>query len=111
MTQCQCSFVTTRFICCFSELKPEYLFKQEEIIANPPQLLQIIQAFKPNVFDISNLKFGKLKVSINTRSFPPLLSFVIHSKALIVIKLFIGFVRRQKKNIKKIRSFKFNYFF
>lgn len=98
MTQCQCSVVITRFICCFSELKPEYLFKQEDLTANPPQLLQIIQAFKPNVFDISNLKFGKLIISINTRSFPPILSFVFHSKALILIKLFIGFVRRQKKH-------------
>ena len=82
----------------FSELKPEYLFKQEELSANPPQLLQIIQAFKPNVFDISNQKFGKLNISIITQSFPPIPSFVFDSKALIVIKLVIGFVTRQKKN-------------
>lgn len=45
---------------CFSELKPEYANIEDSSSKQiAPELLQAVQAFKPNVFNSFNQKFGK----------------------------------------------------
>lgn len=50
----------------FSELKPEYSRVEETSKINAPELLQAVQAFKPNVFNSFNQKYGKYADEIFT---------------------------------------------